>query len=296
MSAIWGIRQIKRKLEERKAKRENEIASDRAARITTKATVWIAVFTVVLALVGILTLIEVILGGADTAKLAQAAVDQAAAMKLQEQRTEILTTATTAQAIATQTAADAAKSAAETGTAALKQSEKAFIVEQRPYLVTEIPTFIPAAIVAGQGITANINTKNIGRTPARKMLNHIRLEPYHPSDRATIINFMNGLFADLRRRDSQSRRETETTAEAGEDLAPGATTFSTNDPPPILTGVEVNALLADPQPAQTTVLYYVGVISYTDAFKVPYATEFCYIYFGRVLTTWHICDNHNSIK
>src|SRR5580693_6184303 len=103
MSAIWGIRQIKRKLEERKAKRENEIASDRAARITTKATVWIAVFTVVLALVGILTLIEVILGGADTAKLAQAAVDQAAAMKLQEQRTEILTTATTAQAIATQT-------------------------------------------------------------------------------------------------------------------------------------------------------------------------------------------------
>jgi hypothetical protein len=100
MRSIWSISEIKRKLHERKAKYEHETPPDKASRRTANATVAIAWFTVVLALVGALTLYEVIGGGSDTAKLAQAAVDQALAMKLQEQHMEMMAEATKAQAIA----------------------------------------------------------------------------------------------------------------------------------------------------------------------------------------------------
>jgi hypothetical protein len=56
----------------REKKKTEEKPEERAARLTAKATVAIAIFTVVLALVGILTLIEVIEGGGDTHKLAEA--------------------------------------------------------------------------------------------------------------------------------------------------------------------------------------------------------------------------------
>jgi len=42
---------IKRKLHQRKAKKEKESPTDRAARRTALATIWMAVFTVVLAFV-----------------------------------------------------------------------------------------------------------------------------------------------------------------------------------------------------------------------------------------------------
>jgi hypothetical protein len=62
--SIWDIRQIKRYFEKRKAKYKDKKAADRAARRTANATVWIAAFTVILAVVGSITLYEVIEGGA----------------------------------------------------------------------------------------------------------------------------------------------------------------------------------------------------------------------------------------
>ncbi len=56
------ISYIKRKMHERHSKYENETAGDRAARVTTRATVWMAIFTAVLALVGVATLYEIIQG------------------------------------------------------------------------------------------------------------------------------------------------------------------------------------------------------------------------------------------
>jgi hypothetical protein len=132
MRTIWPISQIIRKFEDYSAKYEHKPPADKAARRTANATVAIAIFMVVLAGVGIITLIEVIVGGFDTAKLAQPAVDQASAMTLQEQRMESVASAGVAQAGAALVAADAAKSAADTAAAALKQSPKAFTVEQRP--------------------------------------------------------------------------------------------------------------------------------------------------------------------
>ena len=62
-------------------RRPKENPADRAARITANATVWLAVFTVVLAAVSSWTLYEIHAGGADTHKLAEAARDQAIQMK-----------------------------------------------------------------------------------------------------------------------------------------------------------------------------------------------------------------------
>ena len=54
-----------------------ETSADWAARKTASATIWIAAFTVILALVSLFTLFEVIEGGADTHTLAEAAKKQA---------------------------------------------------------------------------------------------------------------------------------------------------------------------------------------------------------------------------
>lgn len=82
--SIWGISYIKRKFRERKAEKKDENPADKAARRTANATVWIAAFTIVLAVVGAITLYEVIAGGADTHDLAIAAKKQADASHLDQ--------------------------------------------------------------------------------------------------------------------------------------------------------------------------------------------------------------------
>jgi hypothetical protein len=80
---MWGIGYIKRKLQERRAKYEAQTPEEKAAWRTANATVAIAIFTVVLAFVGVFTLHEVIEGGNDTHALAVAAGEQAQAAATQ---------------------------------------------------------------------------------------------------------------------------------------------------------------------------------------------------------------------
>jgi hypothetical protein len=75
--AKWGIGYVKRKLEERRAKRKQESPADRAARITALATFWIAGFTLVLAVLSGLTWWEIRTGGTDTHDLVIVAKAQA---------------------------------------------------------------------------------------------------------------------------------------------------------------------------------------------------------------------------
>lgn len=135
------IDKIKSKLHERKTKKEQENPVDRAARITAKATAWIAVFTVVMALVGIGTLYEIIEGGGDTHDLAVAAgkqadrmKDLADRMKDQADRTKDLADRMKDQADQTKTIAgqaviqaNAARSAAGTARESLESVQRAFI-------------------------------------------------------------------------------------------------------------------------------------------------------------------------
>lgn len=73
----WGTRLItyaKRKTQERRTKKQQEVPSDRAARRTATATYWIAGFTIILAVVSYLQWREVHEGGKDTHDLAGAAL------------------------------------------------------------------------------------------------------------------------------------------------------------------------------------------------------------------------------
>jgi hypothetical protein len=296
MAPVGPIGELERNPHPATSPTEEESAVDKAAKRTATATVWIAVFTVVLALVGIFTLIEVVLGGSDTHELAVQAKNQADRMKDLADRMKD-------QADRTKTIADqaiiqagAAKSAAETASTSLKQSRKVFSTEQRPYLVSDVPGFVQTSIVAGQGITASVTVRNIGKTPARKVLTNLRMEPFHPSDTTAFIKFVDGLFAALTEKDRIGRRKIVTTPGAEQDIAPGANQFGTSDPVVLGSDDTKTILLEQGLDVGRVTLFYVGLVSYTDAFDVPYQTEFCYFYFGSKLTTWHICDLHNTLK
>ena len=201
MRSVWSISEIKRKLHERTAKHENETAPDKAARRTADATVWIAIFTVVLAIVSGITLFEVWQGGADTAKLAQAAVDQAGAAKLQEQRMETISETGKAQAISaidlaermkdqadqTKVIADQAVAQAQTASRAAKTAEQQLEASERPWLKINID-FSPEEKsiafdeVGGFTIRMLINTQNIGRSPAIKVRALAELTPAETSN------------------------------------------------------------------------------------------------------------------
>src|SRR5437879_2015190 len=105
---------------------------------------------------------------------------------------------------AAQIAAMAAKSAADTAHATLKSAQKSFEIDQRPYLVTEVPVFSGAGLITEQNITANLTIKNLGRTPARKAATNIKLLPFRPwpkqrpHSRERFIKFIESAFADLR--------------------------------------------------------------------------------------------------
>jgi len=77
----WFILYMERKMHQRRTRRKKkkaeEINEQKAARLTAEATRWIAIFTVVLAIVAGLTLWQLIQGGADTKALVTASQQQA---------------------------------------------------------------------------------------------------------------------------------------------------------------------------------------------------------------------------
>lgn len=116
------IAYIQRKLNERAAKKEQETTQDRLARRTASATVWIAMFTVVLAGAAILTLRQVIAGGSDTHDLAVAAKSQAEKMKDMSEAAEKIRQAADGMVTQEERIANNAKTALE---ASSKQSKVA---------------------------------------------------------------------------------------------------------------------------------------------------------------------------
>jgi hypothetical protein len=192
--------------------------------------------------------------------------------------------------------ADAAKNAADISSAALSDSRKSFQVEQRPYVVAQTPAFNQTSIAGNQDISANVTFINLGVTPARKTVRNVKMEAFQTSDVKALIKFMDGLFAELRNRDTKARREVNSIPNAGEDIAPKATEFSTSEP--IRLSPQDVLKLRTPSVSDTRneLLFYAGVISYFDSYHFLYKTEFCYYYAGDNLAVWHICDNHNTMQ
>jgi hypothetical protein len=150
--AIWGISYIKRKLQERKAKREQKTPADKAAHITAVATFWIAGFTFVLAILSGLTWWEIHTGGTDTHDLAIQAKNQA-------DRTKTIADQAVIQA-------NAAKSAAITAERALTQSSKIVQLDERPWVYISSFALTAEPEVGKEPPKISFFPTNSGRTPA----------------------------------------------------------------------------------------------------------------------------------
>jgi len=197
---------------------------------------------------------------------------------------------------AAEEAAKAASSAAKTADTTLKNQQQSFEIDQRPYMVCDIPVFSGNGLVADKPITANVTFKNIGRTPARRVATAVTLLRFDPLPRRSkngtekVMRFINAEFAALRDINSKSR-EVDNEFKTGTDIAPNATMFATNQ----------NALMIPSEEFKKTEsgaisLFYLGVVTYADGFGNLYETEFCALYFGTDPRIWHVCDNHNTIK
>jgi len=292
---------IERKFQERKARNVKESPADKGVRVTASATVWMAVFTFVLAFVGIATLVEIIEGGQDTHDLAVAAAKQADAagkqaermkdfadrMKDQADRTRDLAAEAKAQAIATKKSADIAHDA-------LTRSARPWVGVES-LRVTQPIGFVkagddkdPTYFISG---TLEIVIKNFGSSPALSVNTFV--EAYDPS------MFPKEKF-DPKEPFAQLRKFGESTCALanGNDFTKkspkmfGGSMFPTQ-------GVTYTAGIAGfaKQKAQGSEwIQLVGCIVYRDQFgEKPHRTNYCFIApIGSIVSPVHGCESNSD--
>ena len=180
--SVWGISYMKRKFHEYKAKRKDETPQDKAARRTASATVAIAAFTVVLAVVSIETLREIKGGGKDTHDLAASAGKQAEAAIAQSQGMEILGLATRAQAIAAidqvsklQAGVDESHRLALAAKQSADTAERSLEISERPW-VGVVAITLKDNIESGKSPVATMTVQNSGHNPAIHVETEFRMD------------------------------------------------------------------------------------------------------------------------
>lgn len=165
---------IKRKVNERKAKKQNETPTDKAARRTAVATIWMAIFTFVLASTSGFTiwilknqLTEMHEGGIDTHVLAEAAEDGAGAASDQADAAQQFSD--TAEDIngRMSDAVDQLQATADNTKTTIRNAEKSFRDEQRAWVGVE--QVIPKDFSETVPWTVTVVFFNSGRTPARNV-------------------------------------------------------------------------------------------------------------------------------
>ena len=192
---------------------------------------------------------------------------------------------------ATRKSAEAAIRTADIADATLKSSQKSFQVDLRPYVISDgPPQFVVPPNAAGKPIEANVVLRDIGRTPAINAVWFVDLLPYAAKTRPEYLRFLENSYVNLRKR--QETTIEKHAAEMARDIAPTAATFSSENTR-ALSALEMTDLeKAD----GSFILLSVGIVSYTDALKGSYETEFCYYFVGTDPKVWHICDSHNTIR
>jgi hypothetical protein len=184
---------IKTKMDERRAKKEKENPTDRAAHVTASATKWMAVFTFILAISSGLTLCilhnqltEMHTGGIDTHALAQATEDASGAASDQADAAQQFSD--TAEDINDRMsdAVDQLKAANAQSKSAVSASIEALRTDQRAWLGTK--KFVTkGSFEVLNGIQATAIVENTGRTPAVHYNSEIAIKafcngfPKHPS-------------------------------------------------------------------------------------------------------------------
>jgi hypothetical protein len=175
---IWGIRYIKRKFQERRAKYEAQSSEEKAAWRTANATLWISFFTIILTLVGCLTLYEVISGGSDTHALLEATQRLAKAASGQLGVTRRIAEAAKAQSDSTRTISEKAIAQAQATNDLAKAAKRSADIAQRqqtPWLGIEQPDSVPITFYylwnaplpfPTIGLDLRFLAKNYGLSPA----------------------------------------------------------------------------------------------------------------------------------
>lgn len=287
----WFILHAERKMHQRRAHREKEKSGekpeDRAARLTATATVWIAIFTVVLAGVGVLTLFELIEGGADTKALVTASKQQANAASDQADAAQQFSD--TAEDIngRMSDAVDQLQSTAENTKRTIKNAENSFRAEQRAWVGV-------AGIADNKGFTdtepwqITVVFFNSGRTPARNaqissMFITSRTElSGPPSDSIKLLTSFTPV----------------------QSIAPQGyyrLTIGKESAGEIVTGhqrVGAKILISQYNLIKTRqlFLYYFGILKYDDAFGKQHQTQYCALLADPATKDAGICDSFNDLN
>lgn len=268
---------IKRKMDERKAKKKDEPSVDRAARITARATVWMAIFTLVLAVTSGLTVLilknqlkEMHEGGIDTHALADAASDQADAAQQFSDTVEDINGGIAAAANQLEVAANNAK-------ASINATKEAMRLDQRAWVgvLASMPK-----IEAKKSITGTAVVMNSGKTFAVK---------------TTIDSSLT--FSPIKVREFKQLPPPEQVPEEERSvglLIPN-TRFETRATPHTPDGKPKEATDLDITrfAEQGWYTYIYGTVTYYDIFKRHHRTDFCWYRTG-IEGDFSQCQMHNS--
>lgn len=200
----------------------------------------------------------------------------------------------------------------QAATQALKSSQETFQIDQRPYLVVDnnFPQFFQHPPMANQNVQVNAQMKNLGKTPAVRVLIALKLFKLRTKLIASVtpiqrkkateeyIRTLEGNFSELRTKTVHAR---EALAELekrnlspGQDVAPSNVLIISTQEDILLSDDEYRLLVTDGEIS----LDVIGVVTYTDVHNNQiYTTEFCSFYFGPPQTSlWHFCDSHNFYR
>lgn len=270
----WGISYVKRKFHERRAKHEAQSPEQEANHRTANATVVIAWFTIILALVGAFTLYEVIDGGTDTHKLAVAAVNQAYAVCVNAQisRRALIEVQRTEE-----DSRNATRAASSQAMVAVESAAPVISVRQ-----TGTPTFT-------DHINIPLDFRNIGKTDARNVRGRVRAVFI---DRTTEPDFIYKVHRGVDF-DASVLRVGDGTTTAGSPIT--VSVFSGDD----VEYMVKNGDFAAYQSGKKDVILY-GFVLYHDIFNVPHWNYFCKAYqvfkVGLLENNGHeTCSDYNKV-
>jgi hypothetical protein len=175
------------------------------------------------------------------------------------------------------------------------------IVDQRPYVVVKNPGFsTPPGFVANQALSAAVTVTNIGRTPAidvYDMVDLVYLPAPTPVPGEQVIvtqkRFTDVAFDTLAANERSSRIALKPLS-AESDLAPQGEYFSANYGTTKLSQSEFEDVRSN-NPVGGA-LFFVGLITYTDANNDAHRTEFCWYLISLDKEFWRRCKFHNIIR
>jgi hypothetical protein len=193
-------------------------------------------------------------------------------------------------------AAEAAKFAAETAHDALVDSQKYFELQNRPYVITAgRATFVQDKPGHNILTAANIDYKNIGKTPAQDVVITSYFAPLRPGitkkNWPEIVNMFEDAYKTIPGREAEIFKSGVQPQET--DIAPDAPPgFSTQELTGQLSKADELGLKSG-----SVILVYLGRFYYKGfEHKKSYSTDFCFYFYGPDPTVWHYCPIHNTLN